>query len=118
MTYLQFIIGALLIVMGLIVFGLSVFGVFRFKYVLNRMHAAAMGDTLGILLTVAGLAVLSGFTAVTWKLVLVVIMLWLTSPVASHLIGRLETHTNKDISSMAKEVVHEMKHENGREAEK
>lgn len=118
MTYLQFIIGALLIAAGLAVFALSVFGVFRFKYVLNRMHAAAMGDTLGILLTVLGLVVLSGFTAVSLKLLLVVIMLWLTSPVASHLIGRLETHTNKEIPSMAKEVIHEMKHESGREAEK
>ena len=33
---------------GLFVFFSAVLGLFRFDYVLNRMHAAAVGDSLGI----------------------------------------------------------------------
>ena len=104
--WIQFILGAALIASGVVVLALSLFGVFRFNYVLNRMHAAAMGDTLGILLVLGGLIVLSGFTALSLKLLLTIAMLWLTSPVASHLIGRLETHTNEKLHEHLKEVKH------------
>ncbi|MBO4299529.1 MAG: monovalent cation/H(+) antiporter subunit G [Clostridia bacterium] len=106
MTWLQFIAGASLIAAGVIVLSLSVFGVFRFRYVLNRMHAAAMGDTLGILFVLGGLIVLSGFSALSLKLLLTIIMLWLTSPVSSHLIGRLEIHVNEKLNEHLKEVKH------------
>ena len=33
----------------------AVLGIFRFRYALSRIHAAALVDTLGILLTLAGL---------------------------------------------------------------
>ncbi len=106
MTWLQFIVGASLIAAGMIVLVLSVFGVFRFRYVLNRMHAAAMGDTLGILFVLGGLIVFSGFSALSLKLLLTIIMLWLTSPVSSHLIGRLEIHVNEKLNEHLKEVKH------------
>ena len=37
------------------VFVTEVLGLFRFRYVLDRMHAAALGDTLGIFLVGAGI---------------------------------------------------------------
>ena len=104
--WLRFVLGALLIASGVIVLALSLFGVYRFNYVLNRMHAAAMGDTLGILLVLGGLIVFSGFTAVSFKLLLTIVMLWLTSPVSSHLIGRLEVHINEKLDRHLKEVKH------------
>ena len=105
-AWIQFIVGALLISVGVVVLALSVFGVYRFNYVLNRMHAAAMGDTLGILMVLGGLIVMSGFTAVSFKLLLTIVMLWLTSPVSSHQIGRLEIHTNEKLDRHLKEVKH------------
>ena len=105
-AWLQFILGALLITAGVVVLSLSLFGVYRFNYVLNRMHAAAMGDTLGILLVLGGLIVLSGFTALSLKLLLTIVMLWLTSPVSSHLIARLEVTTNEKLNEHLKEVKH------------
>ena len=48
LAWIRFLVGAALIIVGLLMFIVEVFGVYRFKYVLNRMHAAAMGDTLGI----------------------------------------------------------------------
>ena len=105
-AWLQFIAGAALISGGVIVLALSIFGVYRFNYVLNRMHAAAMGDTLGILLVLGGLIVFSGFSFLSLKLLLTIVMLWLTSPVSSHLIGRLEIHVNENIGDKAREVKH------------
>lgn len=95
--WLRFAIAAVLILSGLFVLISAVFGVYRFRYVLNRMHAAAMGDTLGISMVLLGLIVSGGFTATSLKLLVIVAMLWLTSPVASHLITRLEVTTNEKL---------------------
>jgi len=96
-NWLQFIIGILLLVIGLIIFGLELFGMFRYPYVLNRMHVVAVGDTLGILISLGGLIVLEGFTSNSLKLVLVIVFMWLASPVSSHLLARLEVATNEDL---------------------
>ena len=47
---IRLITAAGLLVLGLFFEILAVFGVNRFHRALNRMHAAAMGDTLGIFL--------------------------------------------------------------------
>ena len=82
---------------GLFVFAVATFGLFKFKYVLNRIHVAAKCDTLASLLIIIGLMIYSGFTYLTLKLFLVIIFLWLTNPVATHLVGQTEVITNKDI---------------------
>jgi len=83
-------------VLGLLIFLIQMIGVFRFKYVLNRMHAAAMGDTLGIGCCLLGLIVMKGFSPTSFKLLLVIIFLWFSSPVSSHLIARLEVTTDEE----------------------
>ena len=103
---IQLIAGGGLIVAGVFFLIVSVAGVYKFDYVLNRMHAAAMGDTLGVLFVLGGLAVLSGFTPLSLKLLLTVAMLWLTSPVSSHLIGRLEVLTSEERVERYTEVKH------------
>lgn len=87
---IQGIVGVVLIVLGVLVCCVSVLGVFRFRYVLSRMHAAALADTMGLFLTLLGIAVLSGFTGFTAKLVIAWIFMWIASPVSSHLIARME----------------------------
>ena len=94
---LRFILCALLMLLGLVFEISAVIGVFRFRYVLNRMHAAAMGDTLGILFLLLGLAVANGASMLSVKLLLLVALFWMASPVASHLIGRLELVTNEEL---------------------
>ena len=86
---LRFVLCALLMLLGLIFEISAVIGVFRFRYVLNRMHAAAMGDTMGIFLMLLGLAVANGVNMLSLKLLVLVLLFWIASPVASHLIGRL-----------------------------
>lgn len=94
--WVRFLAGTALLVCGLSIFLIEMIGVFRFKYVLNRMHAAAMGDTLGIGFSLMGLILMSGVSFTSLKLLLVIIFLWFSSPVSSHLIARLEVTTNED----------------------
>lgn len=97
LEYLRFALSAALMACGLFVLMVGVVGVYRFRYVLNRMHAAAMNDTLGILFVLLSLIVAEGATFTSLKLVLVILMLWITSPVSSHLVCRLEIMTNEHI---------------------
>ena len=86
-----------MLLVGLGIFVIQIFGVFKFKYVLNRMHAAAMGDTLGIGISMTGLIILSGLNVTSLKMALIIVFLWLASPVSSHLISRLEVTTNENL---------------------
>ena len=97
LNWIRFLLGTGLLLTGLGIFLLQIFGVFKFKYVLNRMHAAAMGDTLGIGASLTGLILLSGFNFTSLKMALIIVFLWLASPVSSHLISRLEVVTNEHL---------------------
>lgn len=94
--WIRFLLGAGLLLAGVSIFFIEMIGVFRFRYVLNRMHAAAMGDTLGIGFCLLGLIVMNGLDFTSLKLFLVIVFLWFSSPVSSHLIARFEVTTNED----------------------
>ena len=86
-----------LIALGVLVIAVSVLGLFRLRDALERLHAGALTDTLGLLLVLGGLALLCGFSAHTAKLALLVVILWVTNPVSSHLIAHMELVTGRDI---------------------
>lgn len=86
-----------LLVLGMAVIGISIFGLFRLRDALERLHAGALTDTLGLLLVLGGLGVLWGFTAPTAKLAVLVVILWATNPVSAHLIARMELITGRDL---------------------
>ena len=90
--WFRFILGTLVLLTGV-----SIFGLYRFHFVLDRMHAAAMGDTLGIGVSLLGLIIFSGFNFTSLKMLLVVVFLWFASPVSSHLIAKLEVVTDEDL---------------------
>ena len=94
--WIRFIFGAAFILCGLLIFMIEMVGVFRFKYVLNRMHAAAMGDTLGIGCCLIGLIIMSGINFTSLKLLCIIVFLWFSSPTSSHLITRLEVATDEE----------------------
>lgn len=85
---------------------IATIGVNRFHYVLNRMHAAALGDTLGLAFVLLGVMIHNGFTFVTLKLLLIVVFFWMASPVCSHLISNLEVQINPDLEKEC-EIIHE-----------
>ena len=88
--WVRFLLGAVLLLSGLFVMVTAVIGNYRFCNVLCRMHAAGLGDTLGIVLVFAGITVLCGISVFTLKLAAIVVLLWISSPVASHMIMRME----------------------------
>lgn len=96
MEWIRFLGGAFFLLLGMFIFVVEMIGVFRFKFVLNRMHAAAMGDTLGIGSCLLGLIIMHGMNLGSLKLLFVIVFLWFSSPVASHLIARLEVTTDED----------------------
>lgn len=93
--WIRFALTAALVLSGIVVCAIGVLGVYRFKYVANRMHASALNDTLGIALCMAGWAISAPdfFTAV--KILLVVAFYFISGPVSSHLLCRLEIETNE-----------------------
>jgi len=96
LAWVRFIVGGGLLLAGLGTFVIEMIGVFRFRYVLNRMHAAAMGDTLGLGFALMGLIIMNGLNFTSLKLFLVIVFLWFSSPVSSHLIARLEVATDEE----------------------
>ena len=95
--------GALLLA-GLFVMLTAIVGANRFRFPVNRLHPAGMGDTLGLLLIGLAAAVYAGFSAVTLKIALAAALLWITSPVSAHLIGSLVRETEEtEFEAEAKE---------------
>ena len=95
MAVVRLILTAAFMVLGLFVCCVGVYGVFKLKYAANRMHAAALNDTMGISLCLVGLAISAPDVFTALKILLVVVFLWLASPVASLLLCRLEVETNE-----------------------
>ena len=94
---IRFVIAAVLIMMGIMIMMIQTFGVFKLKYVLNRMHAAAMGDSLGIMMIIFGMIIIYGISFASLKLLTVLVLFWFASPVCSHLLAKLEVSTNEQI---------------------
>lgn len=63
-------------------------GILRLPDVFTRMHAAGIGDTLGAGLILMGLMFQSGFSLITVKLIFVFVLLYMTSPTATHALAK------------------------------
>ena len=63
-------------------------GILRFPVVLTRMHSATKPQVLGLLLILAGLALRLRDPGTVGLLALVALFQLVTSPIASHMVGR------------------------------
>lgn len=100
----RFAAAAICLGIGIVFMVLAVFGVNRFKKALNRIHASAMGDTLGILFVFLGLILIRGFSMASLKLLLVIVFFWVASPVSGHMISRLEAMTDEHLGEI--KIIH------------
>ncbi len=101
---LRQVVFAFFLLAGLFIQITAVLGVNRFRFSMNRLHPAGMSDTLGLMLMALAAAVYAGFEPVTLKILLIVALFWITSPVCSHLLGRLIRETDeKHFETEAKE---------------
>ncbi len=101
---IRLIAGFIFIFVGLLTIILAIIGVYRFNYVLNRMHLAATCDTMGMLFILIGLVILEGLTFTTLKLMCIVVFFWLSSPICSHLICDAEVETNSKINEECEDI--------------
>ncbi len=63
-------------------------GVLRMPDFYTRMHAASVNDTLGAGLILLGLALQAGWTLVAAKLVIIGLLIFFTSPAATHALAK------------------------------
>lgn len=107
LEWIRFIVAAICILIGLFFVVTALFGIYKFKYVMNRMHAAALCDSLGILFIILGCIILTGLNMASLKYLLVILFFWFAGPVSSHLIDRLEVTTNEELSKECEVEEHE-----------
>ncbi|MGI9627728.1 MAG: monovalent cation/H(+) antiporter subunit G [Longimicrobiales bacterium] len=69
-------------------------GMLRMPDVFTRMHAAGMTDTMGAGFIALGLIFQAGVGFTAARLVLIVALLWFTSPIATHALAKAALHGN------------------------
>ncbi|PCO07127.1 sodium:proton antiporter [Microbulbifer flavimaris] len=63
-------------------------GILRFPDFYSRMHAASMTDTLGTYLIIGGLMFTAGWGLPLFKLTLILVFIFFTSPTAGHALAK------------------------------
>ena len=88
MSFLVNFLGIVLVMGGVFFMLVGSIGINRLPDFYTRAHAAGKVDTLGILMFLGGLAVFQGFSLNAAKLVLIILFVTFTSPVATHALAR------------------------------
>ena len=96
---IRFILVAALLIAGLFCFASAVIGAWKFGFLLNRLHAAGIGDSLGLLCIVTSMILYTGIGMEMGKLLVIVGFQWITSPVSSHFLSQIEYYTNPSLYS-------------------
>jgi multicomponent Na+:H+ antiporter subunit G len=81
-------LGAILLGLGALVLLLAGAGLFVLRDALSRQHAATKAGTLGVAGIVLGAALVGGDWAWIGRALAIIVILWLTMPVASHVLAR------------------------------
>ncbi len=79
---------SLILLLGGVFLGISgALGMIRFPDFFTRLHAAGVTDTLSAGLILSALMLQAGPTLISVKLLFVLLLLWYTSPIASHAVA-------------------------------
>ena len=78
----------LLLLLGCFFMLTGAVGVLRFPDFYSRMHAAGVTDTLATFLIISGLMLTAGWSLALFKLALIMLFIFFTSPTASHALAR------------------------------
>jgi len=82
------IASAVCLVLGSLLALIAAIGVLRFPDLLTRMHSATKPQVLGLLLVLLGIGLRLRDPAATGLLFLVALSQLITSPIATHMVGR------------------------------
>ena len=86
-TSICFFVGSLSIIIGAC-------GLIKLPDVFSRIHAAGMIDTGGTAFFLIGMILQAGWSLITFKLILIGIFIFFTSPVTSHVTANLARQKN------------------------
>ncbi|AOW80209.1 MAG: monovalent cation/H(+) antiporter subunit G [Halobacteriota archaeon] len=87
MTPLEYLI-VLLVAAGVFFSFVAVVGIIRLPDLYARAHATSKSDTLGTVLSLAGVALVFGADVATVKTVFLLLFMFITNPTAAHAITR------------------------------
>ncbi|MCW8826522.1 MAG: monovalent cation/H(+) antiporter subunit G [Gammaproteobacteria bacterium] len=87
------ILSWLLLVSGGLVGIVGAVGIHRFPDFYSRQHAAGITDTLCAMLILLGLVLQAGLNLAAFKLVLIFMFLFFTSPTTSHALANAARHS-------------------------
>ena len=82
------IIVASFLIIGSVFILLAAIGIVRFPDLFTRMHAATKASSFGVALMLIAVAIYFGNAWVIFEVVLVISFIYLTAPVACHMIAR------------------------------
>ncbi|GAF68347.1 unnamed protein product [marine sediment metagenome] len=82
------IIGYILIIIGILFDIFGCIGLVRFPDVYNRLQASTKCVTLGTIMLLVGVAVISGLGAISAKAIICAVFILITSPTAAHAIAK------------------------------
>lgn len=81
-------LAAILLVLGLLFILSGVTGILRLPDFYTRLHAMSTCDTVGVALVLLALALYTGATLTTLKLLLISVIISLANPTATHALAR------------------------------
>ena len=92
------IVVAVLLLGGVSLGLLAALGLQQFDDVFARMHAATKPATLGLVMILAATALTLADTGAVTKLLLVVVLQFITAPVGAHMVGRAAYRAGTELS--------------------
>ncbi len=77
-----------IILLSMVFISIGILGLFRFRDFYGRILITSKVEILGAVTIMSGIALESGFNFFTWKVILILITLLITNPLATHSIAR------------------------------
>lgn len=92
------VLASALFIVGGVLAVIAAAGLHRFADVFARMHAATKPATLGLVLMLTGAVVVFTAPGPIAKLLLVILLQFITAPVGAHLVGRATFRTGTQLA--------------------
>ena len=89
MDMLLLVLSGLSIAIGVIALLIGSLGLIKLPDVYCRIHAVGMIDTAGASFIILGMIIHQGFSLVSFKLALIGVFLFFTSPIATHAVAKV-----------------------------
>ncbi len=86
------IVSWLFLGLGSFFYLVGAFGLFRMPDVFTRMHAVSVSDTLGVGFLITGMAIETGWSLNTARLIIILAIMLYSGPIATHALAQAALH--------------------------